>query len=113
MDDGELILVKEGLERGEAWVQAEVAVEIDCGAGAAAAWLRNGDSWAETIIVWFGEWDDDVKAVGGAALEEDDELFFAGGGWSGGDGALQEGWHGAEADHGDAALPEEIAAREF
>ena len=113
VNDGELVFVKERLEWREAGVQAEEAVEIDRGVGAAAAWLRNGDGWAQAVIVWFGEWDDDVEAVGGAALEEDDELFFAGGGGSGGDGALQECGHGAEADHGDAALLQEIAAGEF
>src|SRR5215813_3917358 len=94
-------------------MQAEVAVEIDGCICTAAAWLRNGDCRAEAVVIRLREWHDDVEAVGGAALEEDDELFFAGERWGCGDGALKECGHGAEADHGDAGLFEEIAAGEF
>jgi hypothetical protein len=61
-------------------MQAEETVEIECGFGAALAWLGDRDRGAHAIVIWFAERDDDVEAVHGAALEEDNHFFGVGGG---------------------------------
>src|SRR5271168_4618233 len=103
VNDGQLIFVEEWFEGREAGMQTEIAVEVDDRVSVAAFWLRDGDGGAQAIVIWFGERDNDVEAIGCAALEKHYQLLLVGHG-RGGDGALQEGGHHAHADHGYAAL---------
>ena len=92
-------------------MQAEETVEIERGVGAALARLRNRDGGAHAVVIWFGERDDDVEAVHGAALEEHDHFLLVGR-RSGGYRALQERWERGHAEHGDAAVFQEVASRD-
>ena len=95
--DGQLVAVKQRLQRREAGMQSEESVEIDgCGASSAAAGLRNRDGRAHAVVIRLGEGHDDVQAVRRAALKQHDQLFLVGH-RRGGDGALQECGHGAQA----------------
>src|SRR5579864_3751395 len=112
LNNRELTRMKERLERLEARMEAEKAIEVERRLFAAALRLRNGNRGTQAIIVWLGERNDYVETVHGAALEEDNELFLIRGG-SSGDGALQERRHCSHADHGDAAALEEHPTRHF
>src|SRR5277367_332225 len=90
-------------------MQAEETIEIERGIGAALARLRNRDRRTHVVVVWFAEGNDDVETVHGAALEEDNHFLFVWG-WGADDGALQEGGEGGHAEHGYAAVFQEVAS---
>ena len=76
MDDRQRALVPEWLERTKPRVEAEEAVEIDCGDGGIAvrAGPRNRDARARAVVLAVAERHDDAQAVDGAALKDRDEL---------------------------------------
>ena len=110
VDDGEMALIVERLERGKSGVQAEVAVKIDSGVVAGAG-TRDGDGRAEIVVGLFGVRDDDVEAIGGTALEDGYEHFFAA---SGSilriEGAFEPNRSSTDADHGEGGIAKEDAA---
>src|SRR5258708_39049650 len=108
MHDRELVLVKERLDGREARMQTEKSIKVDRCSRAAALGLWNGDRGTHAIVIGFAEGHDDIQAVGRAALKQYDELLLVGH-RSGGYGALQKRGHRAQADHGHAALLQEIA----
>ena len=67
MDNGEMALFVEWLERRERGMQAEEPVEID------DLILWNGDAGPHRVVVLLAIGNHDVQAVGGAALKDDDE----------------------------------------
>src|SRR5580658_883056 len=89
-------------------MQAEESVEIQRGIGAALAGLRDRDGGAHAVVIWFAEGDNYVEAIHGAALEEDDHFLLVGRGGAG-YGALQKRGQSGHAEHGDAAVFEEVA----
>ena len=74
MNDGEMALVVERLERSHGRMQTEEAVQID------HLILLDSDRRAHGVIVLLAIGDNDVEAVGGATLEEYDQLLMIGGG---------------------------------
>jgi hypothetical protein len=74
VDDRELARRPERLQRFQARVQAEEAVEVE-GARVAAAGASNRDARPRPVVLLFAERHDDVEAVDGAALEDRDELL--------------------------------------
>src|SRR5207253_3204431 len=67
VDGGEALRVPQGLDRREAWVEAEVAVQVQ------DILLGHGDAGSFSIIDGVTMRDDHVEPVHGAALEEADE----------------------------------------
>src|SRR6266851_83258 len=125
MHNGELILVKERLEWREARMQAKKSVEVDrrittqlgvCKykprTPAATLWLRNRDGRTQAVIIRFAKGHHDIQSVRRAALKKHHELLVVRHGRRG-HGALQKRGHGAQANHRDSALFQEIAARKF
>ena len=90
VDDGQMPLLEERLERGHGWVQSEEAVEVE------DLILRDGDGGPHGVVVRFAPGDDDVEAVGCSALEDNDELLTLRAclGGRGHDGAGEEGGQG-------------------
>src|SRR5260370_7452984 len=89
MHNGELILVKERLERREARMQAKKSVEVDrcitiqlgvCKykprTPAATLWLWNRDARTHAVIIRFAEGHHDIQSVRRAALKNNDHLFL-------------------------------------
>jgi hypothetical protein len=76
VDDGELLLVPQRLQRLECRVESEAAVEVDRALGPARLRDRNGG--AELVISLVREWGDHVQPVGRAALENRDQDFALG-----------------------------------
>src|SRR5260370_19610451 len=125
MHNGELILVKERLERREARMQAKKSVEVDrcitiqlgvCKykprTPAATLWLWNRDALTHAVIIRFAEGHDDIQSVRRAALKKHHELLLVRHGRRG-HGALQKRGHRAQANHRHSALFQEIAARKL
>jgi hypothetical protein len=67
VNDREMALIEERLERGKRRVQAEESIEIE------NLILGDGDAGAHRVIVLLAIGDDNIEAVGGAALEDYDE----------------------------------------
>ena len=79
VNDGELPRVPERLQRREARIESEEAVEIDRGVVAGAG-PRDRDARPRPVVFAFAERYDDAQAVDGAALKDRDELLGAAGG---------------------------------
>src|ERR1700745_885581 len=91
-------------------MQTEKSVEVNGAVGSSTTRFRNRDGRAHAVVILFAERNDNVETVSSTALKQNDKLFFFRS-RSSGDSALQKSGHGAETDHGDAALLHEIAAR--
>src|SRR4030095_3364977 len=111
VNNRKFILAKEGLQRSETWMESEKTVEIHRTVRPAASWLRNGDGGAHPVIILLAERHHDVEAVGGAPLKQHNKVLFPRC-WRRRDGAQEKRGHRAQADHGDAALLQEVSARE-
>jgi hypothetical protein len=73
VNDGEMALFPDRMERRHRRMQAEEAIEIDDGVP------RDVDAGTHRVVRAFAVGDHDVQAVGGATLEDDDEaLIFCG-----------------------------------
>jgi hypothetical protein len=104
MDDREMALLPERLERSERRVQTEETVEIEY------RLLWNVDAGAHGVVVLLAVRDDDIEAVGGATLKNYDEALGASGTVGCAEcGPGEEAWDRGGADHGESAVAEEDA----
>ena len=111
MDDCQLVPFPQRLERLQAWVEPEEAVEVDrCGLGRSRT--RNRDARPRPVVLALAERHDDAQAVDRAALKDGDEHLAAGG------SALREGrarekrGRETETDEGEGPVFQEDATRD-
>src|SRR5437762_6575482 len=91
VDDSESFRVIDTLERREAGMQAEEAVQVDRGIS------RDGERRAQLVIARLAERDHDVQSIGSSALEDRDQNFLTARGTVG--GASEPGRRGADTKH--------------
>src|SRR6266849_8409042 len=76
VDDRELVLVKQRLQRRKARVQAKKSVKVDRRVSPAALGLRDRNRRTQPVVIWLAERRDDIQTICSAPLKQNDQLFF-------------------------------------
>jgi len=104
VDDSQMLLLIERLQRRHGGVEAEEAVQID------DLFLRNSDGGTHGVVIRLAPGNNDVEPVGCAALEDDDQflsLCRGGGGGGSEDGPGEECRKSRSAGESEGSVAEE------
>ena len=102
VNDRQMALVVERLERRKGWMQAEEAIEID------DLVLRDRDGGTHRVVVLFFVGDDNVESVGGSALKDNHQAAAGVAGGSFGEhGADKKAWDRGRARDGKGTVAQE------
>ncbi len=109
MQDGELPRVPQRLQRPQARIEPEEAVEVERGPLGCRR-LRDRDARARAVVLGVAERYDDAEAVDGAALEDRNQPFCASRRAGGAHRPREERRREPEAHEGERAVLQEYSA---